>query len=264
MRIFKKYWASITLFTIAILAIAAIFIWPNFKDACMALITVSIPTGILSLEMKRSKEQFNASTKLSKISDIRAQAAKLIEALNQNELVKLQNDFNEECKRVIFGSYFYSKPLLASIKPIFDKFTIEWLKLDLLLPKDESGLKLRKDLTKWTQIFENSLQDFQTIICYMSEKSPEQMTYQDFNNYYCNSKNISFDLKQWSDDSQGVGLLQKNMKKEEKDAIEAIANFANYILDNPSNRDYPSDVQSIVKDLLYNYCDTKEKEILNT
>lgn len=264
MKFIKNNGTAFSLFAIAIISIVGIFVYPSLKDVFTALITVCIPTAIVALEMKKNKDQFSASNKLNKISEIRTQGAKLIEALNQNELIKLQNDFNEECKRVIYGSYFFSKPLLASVKPIFDKFTVEWLKLDLLLPRDESGMNLRNDLTKWTKIFENSLQDFQTIICYMSEKSPDQMTYHDFNNYYSASKSIAFDLKQWTDDRNVIGLLQKKNDKEEVPAIEAINKFTNYILDNPSNRDYQSDVQSIVLDILSNYCNTKEKEILNS
>lgn len=264
MKFIKNNGTAFSLFAIAIISVIVILVCPSLKDFFTALITVCIPTAIVALEMKKNKDQFNASNKLNKISEIRTQSAKLIEALNQNELVKLQNDFNEECKRVNYGSFFSPKPLLAFVKPILDKYTVEWLKLDLLLPRDESGMNLRNDLTKWTKIFENSLQDFQIIISYMSEKTSDQMTYQDFNKYYGDSKIIAFDLKQWTDDRYGAGFLQKKNDKEEVPAIEAIGIFTNYILDNPSNRDYHSDVQSIVLDILSNYCNAKEKEILNS
>lgn len=262
MKFIKKYWASITLFALASLAIAAIFVWPNFKDAFTALITVSIPTAILSLEMKRNKDQFSATNKLNKIGEIRSQGARLIEALNQDDLVKLQNDFRFECNRADLGSVFYSKLLMDSIKPLIDKLTIERLKLELIIPQDKTGTSLKQEINKWTKVFEDSILNFQSVICYMSDKSVDQMTYEDFDAYYGNSLN----LKEWAssknNSSNPFGKKIANEKDFDETAFVSIAKFGDFILDTPSREASTSDVQTIVMDILSKYCNSKENEIL--
>lgn len=261
----KINWASISLFTLATLAIAGIILLPDYKDTFTALITVSIPTAILSLEMKRNKDQFSASNKLNKIAEIRSQGAHLIEALNQDDLVKLQNDFRFECKRAESSAYFYSKLLMDSIKPLLDKLTIERLKFELLLPKDESCKKLRMEVIEWAKIYEDALLNFQSVICYMSEKSTERMSYSEFDDYY----GQDFDLKQWAVDynNKSTSLFKTNdfdKNKYDKPAFESIAQFGDYILGNPSRIACSSDVQTIVKDIISDYCNAKEKQILNS
>ncbi len=262
MRIFKKYWASILLFAMAILAVAAIFIWPAFKDACLALIAICIPTCILSIEMKNSKDQFSASNKLNKIDEIRSQGARLIEALNQDDLVKLQNDFRFECNRAEYSAVFYANLLMDSIKTIIDKLTIERLKLELIIPQDKSGTCLKQEISKWTKIFEDSILNFQSVVCYMSGKSIDQMTYEAFDAYYGKSSN----LKEWvthrNDSDNPFGKKDGNAEDIEETAFRSIAIFGDFILDTPSREACTSDVQTIVMDILSDYCNSKENEIL--
>ena len=266
----KKYWVSILLVAIAVFAIVGIIIWPDYKDVFSALVAVSIPTAILSIEMSKNNERFKASIELERINSIRSQGARFLEALNDNEFVKLNNSFIRRVEIYLKHESCDFGNLIEKVKPIFDKLHIEWLKLEMLIPNDDEGKKLKDNLLKLKITNEKVLEQFQHIVLELNDLTLlGDYDFSNFNNFISRTENIDFNLKRWvwenSVKKKGNNVFEPEIEFNEKDYSEPniyyIGLYVRYLLDTPRRETAPDGVEKTAMNLISDYCYFKEKEL---
>lgn len=264
-KFFKKYWASITLFSLTVFAIISIFIWTDYTDALTAFVSVSIPTAILSIEMRKNKEQFRASIELDRINNIRCQGAIFMEALNDNEFVKLNNEFIKQYSQILHNKEFKAEKLSELVKPISDHCHLEWLKLKMLIPNDKEGIKVKNELYKIKTNVELVLQKFQNVICFIDCKTKNELTLEDFNEYISEITGEKFDLIYWIWQIDNSNTLKSAPPFDANNYTEPpyyyIALYVTNLLGTPSKIWAPVGIEESAIKLVTDYCNLKEEEL---
>lgn len=243
---FKKYWASIILFIIATFAIIAILVWPENNDAFTALVAVSIPTAILSIEMRKNKDQFNATIELDRINQIRSQGAKLIKALQIQELIELRNSFAEYYNKLNSNETFHADEFFQRTGKIIDNINNEWAVFALLVPSDNESKDLIENIETCIKLYFNSIINFEMAVEYMDTKTIANINLPDFQVFYTNK------MKLETRNTTNINGSNINSK--------SVFDFALYILEIPIKAtNTPS--ETVMQSIKY-YCNSKENTLL--
>lgn len=258
-----KNWPTWALLLSAASAVVIIIWKEQYKDAAMAWIAISVPLSILLWQMKENNKQYKNTVEIDRINQIRIQGANFVSSLNHTDLIQFANKFLFECDRLSNASVFSGQELYDDMKSIIDNVTKEYLKLSLLVSYEERKSQIFKNIKKWQQYYIDTIIQFNCIVIYM-EDNYRRIIPDEFELFWkLKAKPLfSEELLNWNN-KDGISAYSANYVYDSTtDIIGSIYNFAKDILYMPINFSAPSSISEIVQDLISDYCDNKEKELL--